>query len=75
MSSIQQRSVGEYPGVYGVVKSFNDRPRGSTLRAYRGGGEEKSSEREEREQESERRHDVGDREQSRSLPNVALMLP
>jgi len=35
MSPVQRRSVGEYPAVYGVVKSFNDRPRGSTLRAYR----------------------------------------
>jgi len=32
---IQKRSVDEYLELYGIVKSFNDRPGRSTLRAYR----------------------------------------
>jgi len=57
VSPIQQRSVGEYPGVYGVVKSFNDRPRGSTfahIAGTRKPGNEKKRERE-REREAARR--------------------
>lgn len=69
MLPILKRSV-EYLGLYGIVKSFNDRPEGSTLRAYR---EQQKMRKEERERERESAT-LETADNLRSLQNVALML-
>lgn len=51
MLPIQKRSVGEYLRLYGVVKSFNDRPGELTLRAYR---EQEKTRKAEKKREKER---------------------